>query len=87
MSNYSHSGFSVGLISICPLGYFYSAITHCSIIGSPTAYDRIGVLVVSLTNVIIWLVDISLDSVVYRVVLGVYIVQMCELRARSILCG
>lgn len=26
----------------------------------------------SLTNVIIWLVDISLDSVVYRVVLGVY---------------
>ena len=27
---------------------------------------------VSLTNVIIWHIDISLDSVVYRVVLGVY---------------
>lgn len=28
--------------------------------------------VVSLTNVILWHIDISLDSVVYRVVLGVY---------------
>ena len=42
MSKYLHSGFSVGLISIYPPGYSYSAITQCWIIGSPTLYDGIG---------------------------------------------